>query len=81
MRVGISSPGCQCPMEHLAFNAYAYRQQQIEDFIDALAAADDPNDMDAQFHAALAANLNTSSITGQEQEYIEREVAKRYVQQ
>ena len=80
MRVGISSPGCQCPMEHLAFNAYAYHQQQIEDFIDALAAADDPNDMDEQFYAALAANLDTSSITDQEREYIESEVAKRYVQ-
>ena len=78
MRIGISNPGCQCPMEHLAFNAYAYSQQRIENFINALAAADDPNDISAQADAALAANLNISSLTRDEREYIEREVAKRW---
>lgn len=61
-----------------AFHAYAYHQQSIEDFIKALAVSDDPNDMENQFNAALVANLNLSSLTYQEREYIEKEVAKRW---
>ena len=78
MRYGISGPGCQCSMEQLAFNAYASRQQQIEDFINALAATKDPNDYNNQWAAALCTNLNMSSLTADEIDYIEREVAKRW---
>ena len=77
--IGITPPWYRDPVEHTAFNAYAYSQQRIENFINALAAADDPNDISAQADAALAANLNISSLTRQEREYIESEVAKRYV--
>ena len=76
--IGITPPWYQDPVEHTAFNAYAYSQQRIENFINALAAADDPNDISAQADAALAANLNISSLTRDEREYIEREVAKRW---
>lgn len=77
--IGITPPGCQCSMEHLAFNTYAYHQQEIEDFINYLASTDDPNDFDNQSAAALAANLNIGSLTAQERNYIESEVAKRHV--
>ena len=56
MKYGISPPGCQCPMEQTAFNAYAYNQQRLENFINYLASTDDPNDFDNQSAAALAAN-------------------------
>ena len=76
--IGITPPGCQCSMEHLAFNAYAYHQQEIENFINYLANAGDPNDFYAQRAAAQAANLDMNSLTSNEIEYIEREVAKRW---
>ena len=79
MKYGITPPGCQCPMEQTAFNAYAYRQQQIENFVSYLARTNDPNDFGNQSTAALAANLNLGSLTRQEREYIESEVAKRHV--
>lgn len=75
--IGITPPGCQCSMEHLAFNAYAYHQQEIENFINYLANAGDPNDFYAQRAAAQAANLDMNSLTSSEIDYIEREVAKR----
>ena len=75
--IGITPPGCQCSMEHLAFNAYAYHQQEIEDFINYLANVGDPNDFYAQRAAAQAANLDMNSLTSSEIDYIEREVAKR----
>ena len=79
MKYGISPPGCQYPMEQTAFNAYAYNQQRLENFINYLASTDDPNDFDNQSAAALAANLNIGSLTAQERNYIESEVAKRHV--
>ena len=62
----------------VAFSAYAYRQQQIENFINYLALTDNPNDFNNQSTAALAANLNTGSLTSEEIQYIESEVAKRW---
>lgn len=78
MKFGIDPPGCQCSMERLAFNAYAFHQQQIEDFINALAATNDPNDYSNQCAAAQCAGLDPNTLTSDEIEYIEREVAKRY---
>ena len=77
MKFGVSPPGCQCSMEHLAFNAYAFHQQEIEDFIEVLAASDNPNDADEQYAAARCVGLNPNSLTSDEMKYIEREVAKR----
>ena len=75
---GISPPGCRCSMERTAFGAYSYHQQQIEDFIDVLAASDDPNDQHNQYAAARCVELDPGSLTSDEMAYIEREVAKRY---
>lgn len=77
--IGITPPWYQNPVEQTAFNAYAYRQQQIDNFINYLARTNDPNDFGNKSTAALAANLNLGSLTRQEREYIESEVAKRHV--
>ena len=77
--IGITPPWYQNPVEQTAFNAYAYKQQQIDNFINYLARTNDPNDFGNQSTAALAANLNLGSLTRQEREYIESEVAKRHV--
>lgn len=76
--MGITSPNCQCSMEHLAFNAYACHQQEIENFINHLAESDDPNDFYVQRAAAQTAHLDMNSLTSSEIEYIEREVAERW---
>ena len=78
MRFGITPPDCQCPMNFTAFNAYAYHQQKIEDFINTLAAFDNPNESANQYAAAQMVELNINSLTSDEIDYIEREVAKRY---
>jgi hypothetical protein len=77
MKFGITPPGCQCGMEKTAFGAYSYHQQQIEDFINALAATPDPNDYTCQRAAYEYARLDPDSLTQDEWNYIEREVAKR----
>ena len=74
----IWTPDRHSSVNNLAFSAYAYHQQQIEDFIDVLAASDDPNDSDAQYAAARCVGLDPSSLTSDEVEYIEREVANRF---
>ena len=73
----IWAPDCRCDMNNTAFSAYAFHQQQIEDFIDVLAAADDPNDRYEQLAAARCVGLDPSSLTSDEKEYIEKEVVKR----
>ena len=60
------------------FEFFAMRQQEIEDFIDALAATSDPNDCSNQCAAAMCAKLDLGSLTSNEVYYIEREVSKRY---
>lgn len=75
----ITPPGCQEPHEYLAFNAYAFHQQQVEDFINALAAVADPNDYDAQRYVARDVDIRINDLTDDEREYIEREVAKRWL--
>lgn len=72
------APDHRSKMVNTAFSAYAYHQQQIEDFIEVLAASDDPNDSYEQYAAARCIGLNPNSLTSDEIEYIEREVAKRH---
>lgn len=72
------APDRHTSINNLAFSAYAFHQQQIEDFIDALAATSDPNDYSNQCAAAQCAGLDPNTLTSDEIEYIEREVAKRY---
>ena len=77
MLFSITPPGCQCPMEHTAFNAYAYHQQKVEDFINALAATDNPNDYWNQRYACRQSGASISDFSDEDIDYIEREVAKR----
>lgn len=74
----IWAPDRHSSINNLAFSAYAFHQQQIEDFINALAATSDPNDYSNQCVAAQCAGLDPNTLTSDEIEYIEREVAKRY---
>ena len=72
------APDRHSSINNLAFSAYAFHQQQIEDFINALAATSDPNDYSNQCAAAQCAGLDPNTLTSDEIENIEREVAKRY---
>ena len=73
----IDAPWFNSPVEQAAFNAFAYHKQNIEDFIDALAKADDPNDPECQYAAARSSGLNVGSLTAAEINYIKSEVSKR----
>ena len=57
---------------------YTYHQQKVEDFINALAATEDPNDYGVQCEIARSLSINMDDFTDAEIEYIEREVAKRW---
>ena len=72
------APDYRNKVVNVAFSAYAFHQQQIEDFINALAATSDPNDYSNQCAAAQCAGLDPNTLTSDEIEYIEREVANRY---
>jgi hypothetical protein len=63
----------------VAFSVYAKSTQDIEDFITDLSAAADPNDTATQNRLAAVHDIDLDSLTRQEREYIESEVAKRYV--
>lgn len=60
-----------------SFEFFAMRQQEIEDFIDALITTSDPNDYFNQRAAAMHVGLDLDSLTSDEVDYIEREVNKR----
>ena len=57
---------------NLAFSAYAFHQQQIEEFISYLAAADDPDDTITQMEIAAECSLNLDDLTEDERFYIAR---------
>ena len=73
------APGPRHKIENVAFSCYAKSTQDIEDFINDLAAAVDPNDSATQNRLAARHDINLDALTRQEREYIESEVAKRYV--
>lgn len=77
MKFGISPPGCQCPINFTAFNAYAYHQTCIDNYVDRLAITDDPNDSVTQTNLLYAAGLSPDALTSDDMEYIEREVNRR----
>jgi hypothetical protein len=62
---------------NIAFTGYAYQCQQIEDFIDRLAEADDPNDPEVQRKIAEELDIPTESLDFYDVKYIESEVARR----
>ena len=72
------APDRHSSINNLAFSAYAFHQQEIDDFIEVLAATDDPNDRANQYAAARCVGLDPNSLTSDEIKYIEREVAKRF---
>ena len=72
------APSNRGPTENLAFSSYAYNQQQIEDFIDELAAVDDPTNEWEQRRISYKIGINLDHLSRSEIEYIEEEVAKRH---
>ena len=75
----IWAPDRRTSINNKAFSAYAFRQQQIEDLVDALAAADDPNDYATQLSIYRALDFDSDTLTTDEVNYIEREVSRRRV--
>ena len=71
------APDHRCSMNNKAFSAYAFRQQQIEDVINSLAAARDPNDFSTQLAAYDAAGLDSDTLTDDEVDYIVKEIRRR----
>ena len=57
---------------------YACEEQKKEDFIDALAQEDDPNDECVQEAIADRIGLNLNLLSRSDITYIENEVAKRW---
>ena len=65
-------------MKDFLFMIYACEEQKKEDFINALAQEEDPNDPMVQDAIAYRLGINTDLWTKWDLEYIEREVAKRW---
>lgn len=73
----IWAPDHRCSTNNKAFSAYAFRQQQIEDVINYLAAAHDPDDFSTQLAAYDAADLDSDTLTDDEVDYIVKEIRRR----
>lgn len=63
--------------DDVAFLAYVAHTESIEDFINALAQAEDPNDLYTQHRLAYECNLDINILTASEIEYIQQETTKR----
>ena len=63
--------------DDVAFLAYVAHAESIEDFINALAQAEDPNDLYTQHRLAYECNLDINMLTASEIEYIQKEVSER----
>lgn len=74
----IWAPDMHEKRHNVAFSGYAYHTQTIEDFIDTLAAEDDPNDVWVQQRVAMRFGINLDRLSQSEIFYIEEEVAKRH---
>ena len=70
-------PDRRTSINNKAFSAYAMRQQEIEDLIDALVTSDNPNDYATQLSIYKALDFNSDTLTIKEIEYVEREVSRR----
>lgn len=71
------SPERRSSIANKAFSSYAFRQQQIEDVINLLVEAPDPNDYSTQIDAYAAVNLNSDTLTDNEVEYMIKEIRRR----
>lgn len=83
MRYGVDPPWYDGPVERLAFNAYAMRKTGLEEIINSLVESDDPNDIENQaiaFGKGHDYNIfGMEDLTSDEIDYIQTEVAKRWV--
>lgn len=85
-KFGVSPPWYRNdPVEWTAFNLFAMdveqrqeRENAIEIFIHYLSITDDPNDFGNQKWASKHAYLDLTTLSPEEKEYIEQEVAKRW---
>jgi hypothetical protein len=73
----INPPWFQDPIEQTAFNAYAYHQQSVDDFVKLLAADACPNSLTTQMDLLNWVGLNPEDLTDEDIDYIEREVNRR----
>ena len=63
--------------DDVAFLAYVAHTESVEDFINALAQAEDPNDLRTQHRLAYECNLDINTLTASEIHYIQKEVNER----
>lgn len=63
--------------DDVAFLMYVAHTESIEDFINALAQEEDPNDSYTQHRLAYECNLDINMLTASEIEYIQKEVSER----
>lgn len=64
-------------VENRAFSCYAMRQQQIDEVVNLLAAAEDPNDFETQCCIYDEVGIDSDTFTENEIQFIIREVARR----
>lgn len=79
----VTPPWYQDDVETTAFNLFCMEEsksQKIEEFINLLSQAEDPNDSGVQTLYYFASGLDKETeLTLSEKEYIEREVANRWM--
>ncbi len=79
MMVSAPRPGAGF-VETMAFNICASRQSRIETLINELAASPDPNDKWEQAKAFDKAGfLSVDDLLSDEKEYVEKEIARRWI--
>ena len=71
------APDHRSKVVNTAFSAYAYHQSAIDDYVNLLAAADDPNDPYTQTSLLYQVGLTPDALTSEDMNYIEREVNGR----
>ena len=59
------------------FGAYAYHNQKMEDFINALAAVSNPNSYEIQYEVARSLGVRIDDFTDDEINYMENEIGRR----
>lgn len=81
MMLGVSPPWYKDEVETMAFNGFAMeterRKEKIEQFINLLSKAEDPNDPQLQAVLFKSVHLDPFSLTPMEQLQIESEVSRR----
>ena len=77
---GVDPPWYNDPIERMGFNLYAInieeRKEKIDYAIQLLAQTSNSEDFRTQVSAFEIAGLDISSLTSEEQEYVEKEVTR-----